>query len=298
MIKSMTGFGRGKHEGDSFACTVEVKSVNHRFLDPHLKLPSDFASVELKLKRLVQSRIKRGRLDLFLNIERSQKTDFAFNEPLLQAYVTAIEKLKQQFSLSGELDLVQLIRVPGIMNLEGASLSPEGRQQIEDAIVQAAELALSELERMRLDEGAALRNDILTRLGVIHDRVEMIRKQIPNAVDAYQERLKGRLSELLRGAPVDPDRLVQEAAFYVERSDISEEVTRLQSHVEQCEALMDSGEEAGKTLDFLLQEMNREANTILSKTTGLTGNGLEIANAAIVIKTEVEKIREQAQNIE
>jgi len=250
MIKSMTGFGRGKHEGEAFACTVEVKSVNHRFLDPHLKLPSEFASVELKLKRLIQSRIKRGRLDLFLNIERSQTVDFTFNEPVLQAYVKAIEKLKRAFSLSGELDLVQLIRVPGIMNLEVMSLSPEGRQQI------------------------------------------------PNALDAYQERLKIRLNELLRGTPVDPNRLVQEAAFYVERSDISEEVTRLQSHVVQCEVLLNSGEEAGKTLDFLLQEMNREANTVLSKTTGLTGNGLEIANAAIVIKTEVEKIREQAQNIE
>jgi len=298
MIKSMTGFGRGRHEGEAFACAVEVKSVNHRFLDPHLKLPSEFAGVELKLKRLIQSRIKRGRLDLFLNIERSEAVDFTFNEPVLVAYVKAIEKLKKEFSLSGELDLVQLIRVPGIMNLEGTSLSLEGRQAIEDGIVQAAGMALSELEGMRADEGVALRADILARLGVILDQVAAIRKEIPRALDAHQERLKTRLNDLLGGTPIDPARLVQEAAFYVERSDISEEITRLQSHVEQCEALLDSGEEAGKTLDFLLQEMNREANTILSKTTGLTGNGLEIANAAIVIKTEVEKIREQAQNIE
>ena len=298
MIKSMTGFGRGKHEGERFACAVEVKSVNHRFLDPHLKLPPEFAGVELKLKRLIQSRIKRGRLDLFLNIERSYEADFAFNEPVLRAYINAIEKLKKEFSLSGELDLVQLVRAPGIMNLEGSSLSAEGRQEIEDGIVQAAEMALSELERMRAEEGVALRNDIVDRLAVIHGRVQAIRRQVSGALDAYQERLKIRLGELLRGTPVDPNRLVQEAAFYVERSDISEEVTRLQSHVEQCEVLLDSGEEAGKTLDFLLQEINREANTILSKTTGLTGNGLDIANAAIVIKTEVEKIREQVQNIE
>jgi len=294
----MTGFGRGKHEGERFACAVEVKSVNHRFLDPHLKLPPEFAGVELKLKRLIQSRIKRGRLDLFLNIERSYEADFAFNEPVLRAYINAIEKLKKEFSLSGELDLVQLVRAPGIMNLEGSSLSVEGRQEIEDGIVQAAEMALGELERMRAEEGVALRNDIVDRLTVIHSRVQAIRRQISGALDAYQERLKIRLGELLRGTPVDPNRLVQEAAFYVERSDISEEVTRLQSHVEQCEVLLESGEEAGKTLDFLLQEINREANTILSKTTGLTGNGLDIANAAIVIKTEVEKIREQVQNIE
>jgi len=298
MIKSMTGFGRGRHEGESFACAVEIKSVNHRFLDPHLRLPAEFASVELRLKRLVQSRIKRGRVDLFLNIERNQTVNFTFNEPLLKAYVKAIEQLKKEFSLTAELDLVQLIRVPGIMNLEGMSLSQDARTLIEDGVVQAAEMALAELDAMRSEEGIALQEDILARIRVIQDRVESIRKMIPGALDAYQERLSARLGELLRGAPVDPNRLVQEAAFYVERSDISEELTRLQSHVEQCAALLASSEEAGKTLDFLLQEMNREANTILSKTTGLTGNGLEIANAAIAIKSEVEKVREQAQNIE
>src|SRR5262245_59392059 len=204
MIKSMTGFGRGKHEGEAFACTVEVKSVNHRFLDPHLKLPSDFAGVELRLKRLVQSRIKRGRLDLFLNIERSQAVDLTFNEPLLQAYMKAIEKLRKEFAFSAEPDLVQLMRVPGIINVEGMSLSAEGRQQIEDGIVQAAEQALSELEKMRAEEGISLRNDILGRLSIIRSQVGIIHKKMPNALDAYQERLRLRSNELLRGTPVDP----------------------------------------------------------------------------------------------
>lgn len=298
MIKSMTGFGRGRYEGSNFACTVEVKSVNHRFLDPHLKLPPEFAGVEPKLKRLIQSRIKRGRLDLTLNVERNQAVEFSLNAPVLQAYLKAIEKLKSDFALSGELDLVQLLRIPGIMNLEEPSLSPEVRSVVEEGVTSAAEAAFQELDRMRLEEGAALRDDILKRLELIRQKVVLIRQQIQGALMAYQERLRARLNELLRGAPVDPNRLVQEAAFYVERSDITEEVTRLQSHVEQCEALLENSDEAGKTLDFLLQEMNREANTVLSKTTGLTGNGLEIANAAIVIKTEVEKIREQAQNVE
>ena len=298
MIKSMTGFGRGRHEGDDFTCTVQVKSINHRFLDPHLKLPTEFAALELRLKRMIQSRIRRGRLDLTLNVERNPTVEFSWNAGMLHAYLKAIEKLKQEFSLSGELDLVQLLRIPGIINLEEPGLSSEAQASIEQRIASAAEAALQELDRMRIEEGAALREDICRRLQVIQGEVALIRERIQGALTAYQERLKARLNELLQGASVDPNRLVQEAAFYVERSDITEEVTRLQTHAEQCEALLDGGDEAGKTLDFLFQEMNREANTILSKTTGLTGNGLEIANAAIVIKTEVEKMREQAQNVE
>jgi uncharacterized protein (TIGR00255 family) len=298
MIKSMTGFGRGRYEADAFACTVEVRSVNHRFLDPHFKLPLEFAGVEAKLKRLVQTRIRRGRVDLVLSVERNQAIEFSLNVPLIQAYLGAIEKLKQEFSLDGELDLLQLLRLPGIMNLEGATLSPDARSAVEEGIVRAAKAALKELEAMRTEEGQALGADMATRLQLIQKKTALIHTQIQGSLVAHQERLKTRLNELLRGTPVDPNRLVQEAAFYVERSDITEEVMRLHSHVDQCQALLDSNDEAGKTLDFLLQEMNREANTILSKTTGLAGNGLEIANAAIVIKTEVEKIREQAQNME
>jgi uncharacterized protein (TIGR00255 family) len=298
MIKSMTGFGRGRYDGETFACTVEIKAVNHRFLDPHLRLPVEFAGTELKLKRLIQSRIKRGRLDLTLNVERDQTVEFKLNAPVLKAYLKAIEELKQGFALSGELDLVQLLRIPGIMNLEGTALPAEAQSIIEEGITLATENALQELDQMRLEEGATLRDDMAGRLRLIDEKLSAVRHKIQGALPAYQDRLTARLNELLRSAPVDPNRLVQEAAFYVERSDISEEVTRLGSHVEQCEALLRTGDEAGKTLDFLLQEMNREANTILSKTTGLTGNGLDIANAAIVIKAEVEKIREQAQNVE
>lgn len=298
MIKSMTGFGRGRFEGEAFACTVEVKSVNHRFLDPHFRLPGEFTSVELKLKRLVQSKIKRGRLDLFVNIEKNQAIDFSLNVPALDAYLRVIEKVKNEFSVKGEVDVVQLLRIPGIMNMEGASLSEEASLAAENGILAAAEAALAELERLRIEEGGTLGRDILRRLRLIEQSVETIRRHIQGVLSAYQDRLKMKLNELLKGAVIDPNRLVQEAAFYVERSDISEEVTRLASHVEQCTELLNDGGEAGKTLDFLLQEMNREANTILSKTTGLTGNGQEIVNAAISVKTEVEKIREQAQNIE
>ncbi len=298
MIKSMTGFGRGRFEGESFVCTVEIRAVNHRFLDAHFKVPAEFSNIELKLKRLIQSAIKRGRVDLFLNLDRSAALEISLDIPLLRAYLGAVERIRKEFSIAGEIDLGQLLRIPGVLDMNANSLSPESRSLVEDGIILAVENALIELERLRTDEGESLRNDILARLQMILGLVDLIRRQLPNTLNAYHERLKAKLSELLKGSLIDPNRIAQEAAFYVERSDISEEVTRLDSHVGQCESLLKDGVEVGKTLDFLLQEMNREANTILSKTTGLTGNGLEIANAAIAIKTEVEKIREQAQNIE
>ncbi len=298
MIKSMTGFGRGRYSGESFACAVEIRSVNHRFLDPHIRLPSELASLELRIRRLIQSKIKRGRIDLAVTLERNPDIAFFLNTSTLQAYLTAIEKLKNDFFLSGEVDLVQLLRIPGILNFESASLSPEIQDLVHQGITEATEIALQDLDRMRMDEGETLKVDILKRLDSIDCEVERIGQQMQGSLMVYQERLRTRLNEILAGAAVDPARIVQEAAFYVERSDITEEVTRLQSHSRQCRTLLNSGDEVGKTLDFLLQEMNREANTILSKTTGLTGNGLEIASAAIVIKTEVEKIREQIQNVE
>jgi uncharacterized protein (TIGR00255 family) len=298
MIKSMTGFGRGRYSGESFACAVEIRSVNHRFLDPHIRLPSELASLELRIRRLIQSKIKRGRIDLAVTLERNPDIAFFLNTSTLQAYLTAIEKLKNDFFLSGEVDLVQLLRIPGILNFESASLSPGIQDLVHQGITEATEIALQDLDRMRMDEGETLKVDILKRLDSIDCEVERIGQQMQGSLMVYQERLRTRLNEILAGAAVDPARIVQEAAFYVERSDITEEVTRLQSHSRQCRTLLNSGDEVGKTLDFLLQEMNREANTILSKTTGLTGNGLEIASAAIVIKTEVEKIREQIQNVE
>jgi uncharacterized protein (TIGR00255 family) len=294
----MTGFGRGRYSGESFACAVEIRSVNHRFLDPHIRLPSELASLELRIRRLIQSKIKRGRIDLAVTLERNPDIAFFLNTSTLQAYLTAIEKLKNDFFLSGEVDLVQLLRIPGILNFESASLSPEIQDLVHQGITEATEIALQDLDRMRMDEGETLKVDILKRLDSIDCEVERIGQQMQGSLMVYQERLRTRLNEILAGAAVDPARIVQEAAFYVERSDITEEVTRLQSHSRQCRTLLNSGDEVGKTLDFLLQEMNREANTILSKTTGLTGNGLEIASAAIVIKTEVEKIREQIQNVE
>ena len=298
MLKSMTGFGRARHACEEFICTIEIKSVNHRFLDAHLRLPAELSALEIPLKRLLQTRIKRGRLDLMVNVERTQSAELTFNPLILKSYIKALEELRTGFGVSGEIDLIQLLRVPGVLNLETISPAQSVSAKLEASVVAAIRQAVEELDRMRDEEGLAIKDDICKRLESILAMVTTIRAQAQGSLIAYQERLRTRLNELLRGSSVEPARLVQEAAFYVERSDIAEEITRLESHVEQCQSLMDQGQEVGKTLDFLLQEMNREANTVLSKTTGLTGNALEIVNAAIGIKTEVEKIREQAQNIE
>jgi len=298
MIKSMTGFGRGHYEGESLACSVEVKSVNHRFLDAHIRLPGELSNLEVKVRKLIQTRARRGRIDLSLNIERNDAVSFTINASLLQAYLNALEQLKRNFGLSGEVDLVQLLRTPGIVNLDSLKLSGDALARAEDGISGAVSSALDDLDKMKIEEGKALHRDILKRLEIVTVEVNKIRNQTQNRTAAYQERLQSRLNEMLEGIAIDPGRLLQEAALYAERSDITEEVTRLQSHCDQCETLLDGAEDVGKTLDFLLQEMNREANTILSKTTGVTGNGLDISTSGVLVKTEIEKIREQIQNVE
>jgi uncharacterized protein (TIGR00255 family) len=298
MIKSMTGFGRGRFSADLFACTVEIKSVNHRYLDVHTRLPQELGTLEFKIKRLLQSALKRGRIDLTLTVEKNEAANISFNPALIRAYLQTWHLLKQEFGFEAELEPTQLLRIPGIFTVEPLAADENIRARVEEGISQAITLALAELDLMRIKEGTALREDLLARFNQIETSAAIIRELTQGALAAYQERLVNRLKELLENTQIDNNRLLQEAAFYVERSDITEEVTRLYSHVEQAHQLLNSESDVGKTLDFLLQEMNREANTILSKSTGMTGNGLEISNHAIQIKSEVEKIREQVQNIE
>jgi uncharacterized protein (TIGR00255 family) len=298
MIKSMTGFGRGRYEGESLACSVEIKSVNHRFLDIHIRLPGELSNLEIQIRKLIQARARRGRIDVSLNVERNDAGNFTVNAALLQAYLNALEQLKRNFGLSGEVDLVQLLRTPGIVNLDSLKLTGEALKRAAHGISGAVSNALDELDLMKIEEGKALRADILKRLEVVAGNVNKIKNLSQDRTVAYQRRLQSRLSEMLEGIAIDPVRMLQEAAFYAERSDISEEITRLQSHCDQCKALLDSAEDVGKTVDFILQEMNREANTTLSKTTGIAGNGLDISTSGVLIKTEIEKIREQIQNVE
>jgi uncharacterized protein (TIGR00255 family) len=222
MIKSMTGLGQGRFDGDTFACTVEVRSTNHRFFDFHIKVPPEMSSLEPKIKRPVQSRVRRGRVDLAVTVERNDATCFKLNVPLLQSYLKALRQLEDEFAVSGKLDSIQLLRAPGIMNLESLKLPGDALQTVEDGIVQAVQNALEDLDRMRLQEGNALAEDILKRLDIVDRDVDWIRSQASDLSIFYRARLSSRLNEILAEIEVDPNRLLQEAAFYAERSDVTE----------------------------------------------------------------------------
>jgi uncharacterized protein (TIGR00255 family) len=292
-MKSMTGFGRGAASGDEFTVAVEVKTVNNRYLDIHLRLSQELSPLETAIRKRVGSRLSRGRVDLNINFERSGATIYEVNRPLIAGYVDAMRDIQQQFNLTGDIDVSSVARLPG-------ALSP-ARDGMDEANTTGLERALDEaldnLESMRADEGAALAAEMRTRVANIEAQVPIIEAAAAGLADAYRQRLQKRVAELLaRGGQtleLDTGRLAQEVAYLADRSDITEEITRLRSHLEQFRAALEAEGEVGKRLDFLLQELNREANTVLSKSTEIS-----IKDAGLAIKAEVEKLREQVQNVE
>jgi uncharacterized protein (TIGR00255 family) len=289
----MTGYGKGMVAGDDFSVSVDLKTVNNRFLDIHLRVGSELASLEPSIKKRITSRLTRGRVDVTVSVERVAQVAYELNRPLIAGYITALKQLQQDFDIAGELDINVLARIPG-------ALQP-ARNGIDDKVItgleQALDHALDELEKMREQEGEALKNELRDRVRKIEALVPVIEASAAGLADAYRLRLQKRIGELLnRGGQiveVDPVRLAQEVAYLADRSDVSEEMVRLRSHLSQFQEALDSPSEAGKMLDFLLQELNREANTTLSKSTDLV-----IKEAGLAIKAEVEKLREQVQNVE
>lgn len=298
MIHSMTGYGRGQWQEGNWLCRVEVKSVNHRFLDIHNRLPPELSSLDGKIRKWIQERIKRGRIDLFLKIEKGDEPEFSLNRPLLQGYLDALELLERDYSVGGSLDPSRLLRTPGMLVQESAPVSDEQLAALEVGVADAVAHALSDLETMRQAEGQALENEIRQRLDAIQTEVQRIETHSEGLLELHRERLTARMESILADIEVDPARLLQEAAHQADRGDIREEVSRLISHGAQSRTLLSGSGEVGKKMDFMMQEMNREANTILSKNAGLANRRLDITNAAITIKTEIEKIREQIQNVE
>ena len=292
-MKSMTGYGRGSADGESFSVSVDLKTVNNRFLDVHLRLSGELASLEPVIKRQISSRLSRGRVDVTVNFEKTSQTGYELNRPLIAGYVNALREMQQEFSIGGEVDINVLARLPGALQPSREGLSDE----IVAGIEQALAGGLDELERMRAQEGEALRIEMAARIEKIAALVPIIESAADGLVDAYQLRLQKRIGELLNRngqvVELDPARLAQEVAYLSDRSDVSEEMVRLRSHLTQFRDALNSSGETGKMLDFLLQELNREANTTLSKSTDLS-----IKEAALGIKAEVEKIREQVQNVE
>lgn len=292
-MKSMTGFGRGSVSTDNFAINVELKTVNNRFLDINLRLPSELQPIEADIKRLISSTLIRGRVEVFVNFERTETVIYELNRPLISGYLNALKKMQDEFGLSGEPDLNVIARLPNVLQNSKENLN----EQTINGILNAFQIALTQLEEMRETEGNTLKIDLTTRLNNIRNFVPIIEVETLTVASEYQEKLTKRITDLLSKTSLqielDQAKLAQEVAYLADRCDITEELTRLNSHIEQFRLIMDDSKDVGKRLDFLTQEFNREANTIASKT-----NNTTIKDASLAIKSEIEKIREQVQNIE
>ncbi|HLI35091.1 MAG TPA: YicC/YloC family endoribonuclease [Terriglobia bacterium] len=297
MIYSMTGYGMSRTENERFSISINLKSTNHRFLDVQMRLPAALDSVEPNIRRILKNHIQRGHIEMTVNLERLNEADLRLNRELLEAYLKTCEALNKEFGFSSQPDLVALLRVPGVL-MGGSDLSEDDLGNAQQVLEKALLDAIERLNEMRQREGETLARDFENRLAHLQELGVKLNDLSTRMAPAFRERLERRIKELTQGQELDPLRLTQEVTALALRSDITEEVTRFQSHVGQARRLLKTGEDVGKKLDFLLQEMNREANTMLAKTTGVPEAGVEIANCAIEMKVEIEKLREQAQNIE
>lgn len=292
MIKSMTGYGRGEAVTASKKFTFELKAVNHRYNEIVLRLPRSLTPLEDRIRRLIQTRVTRGRVDGFLGFEEcgEKNATVKVDKALAAAYYNAMKELQETLGIDGEIQLKQLIALPGVLTVE------EPADDVEEwwpVIKTAVEKALDELVHMRMVEGEQLARDLLNRAQQLTELNQSIRERSPLVVEDYRERLGARLNDYMRDGIITPDRLAAEATIFAERSSITEENVRLESHLQQMRSCLEAGESVGRKLDFLIQEMNREINTIASK-----ASDLEISRAVVEAKSELEKIREQVQNIE
>jgi len=290
----MTGFGRGNVTGEAFNVTVEIKTVNNRYLDIHLRMSQELAPLEMNVRKVINSRLSRGRVDLSISLERTGSSTYEINRNLIAGYIDALREIQSEFNLAGDVDINTLTRLPGALGQARSGID----ESTAAGIMQAIGEALDDLEKMRAIEGATLADEMRMRLSKIEAEIPIIEDAAAGIVDVYRQRVYKRVSELLaRGdnqlIELDAGRLAQEVAYLADRSDITEELARLRSHLEQFRVTVDAEGEVGKRLDFLLQELNREANTVLSKSTEIA-----IKDAGLAIKAEIEKLREQVQNVE
>jgi len=300
-IHSMTGFAQARVEREGTALRINLRSVNHRFLDLHLRMPDGFEVFESRIRQAVRTRLRRGHVDINVYYEQTAAVSVEVNREVAAAYMKAVEGLRREFDVRTEPDLIALFRLPGVVAAPGTAGELQNEEVQEKLGVQVdacLEQALKRLETMRRSEGQALAVEMHEILQRILSKTIEIEKLAEGVRPAFARRLAVRLEDLLKGVQLDPARLAQEAALLAERADVSEELARLHSHVEQFQKLLDTAGETGKKLDFLLQEMQREANTLLSKTPGVESEGLAITGLALEVKSDIEKLREQAQNVE
>ena len=295
-LKSMTGYAQARVEQCGWIVQLSLRSVNHRFLDLRIRMPEGWDALESEIRQVMREKIRRGHLDVALQVEAEKGNSVSIHKDIAAAYIKAARELGEQFGVKADPDLAAIMRLPGV-----TSMGAPGDQEIEQLsamVRQCLAQAIERLDHMRQLEGHVLGEELSRRLQALSEHARQVEILSERARPAYAKRLDARLKELLGSISMDPTRLAQEAAFAAERSDTTEELARLHSHVQQFRGLLDSGGEVGKKLDFLLQEMQRETNTLLSKTNGMDTEGLEITKLGLEMKSEIEKLREQVQNIE
>jgi uncharacterized protein (TIGR00255 family) len=293
-IRSMTGFAQVKGQvNGQLGFTLSLKSVNHRFLDIHFRMPADSDDLEMKLRRRLKEKMARGHVELTLNVERTVSEAFKLNRTMVGGYVQAIRAAAAEFGVAADPDLNAILRIPGALEFEALPVD----NGLEAAVLAKMEEAMARLNQMREEEGRGTERELRQRMVHVQQAREGVESFRQATLHTYVEKLKSRMQELI-GSQIEPERILQEAALLADRSDIQEELVRLDQHVKHLLGLLDQGGEVGKKLDFLLQEMNREANTLLSKTSGLAGEALKITELGLSMKADIEKAREQVQNLE
>ena len=292
MIKSMTGFGRAMFDDEKRSFLVEMRAVNHRYLDMNIRMPKSLMPLEDRARKLISRYISRGKIDVFITYRNYAREDTAVrsNHNLAKGYMEILRNLSNEFSLKDDISVSLLAKFPDVVFTEEKE---ESIDEIWNLLEKAVEGASRNMLEMKTVEGESLKTDMLSKAKEIVNMVETVREKDRKVIPLYKERLEKRISELLDTVPVDESRLALEIALYTDKSSIDEEITRLLSHMEQLEKFLDEKEPVGRKLDFLAQEMNREANTMASKSVDI-----EITNLVLLIKNEIEKIREQMQNIE
>ncbi len=292
MIRSMTGYGRDQQTVGGLDITVEIRSVNHRYFEYSSRLPRAYGFLVEKLKAYLQTGISRGKVDVFVWIETTDTpvSGVSVNHPLAEAYLAAFQELRERYDLRNDVTVMALARQSDVLSVHTV---PADEDAVWAAVRQVAEAALQKFLQMRETEGTKLRADVLSRADAILRAVDFVDERAPQTVQEHMDKVTARMRELLSGAGVDEQRLLTEAALFADKIAVAEETVRLRSHIDQLRAMMDQSEPIGRKLDFLVQEINREANTIGSKS-----QDVALARTVVDMKSEIEKIREQIQNIE
>ncbi|MBO4929684.1 MAG: YicC family protein [Clostridia bacterium] len=292
MLKSMTGYGRVKVENDLREITVELRSVNHRYLDLNIKVPRIYGYLEDLVSKQAQAAIARGKVDIFVSVRAKEGADIKVtpNMAVIQGYVDAIKKVSETYGISDEASALALLRLPDAMEQNKEEADAD---QLKGEVSAVLAQALEEYNAMREKEGGRLVEDVVYRAGLIAKSVDFVEQRSPNCVEEYRTRIAARMTEILDGSELAQQRILQEAALYADKVNVTEEIVRLRSHLSQLDTMLKSPVAIGRKLDFLVQEMNRETNTIGSK-----ANDFQIAKTVVDMKAEIEKIREQIQNLE